>query len=105
MTNTNKKPHISKPMTLEQAIKRFEKGRTSPEDYKNIFFRVNGSTRDVHRRVELEALAKCPVIEYKPYEGATMTFSLETLKMSPSKKCRAVTIVLDPDKALEILGK
>lgn len=92
-----------KKMTLAQAIKRFERARTSPHDYKCIYYKYNGYNQHITSRKELEALQDCEVIEYKKVQGRCMTFSLETLRMSPEILCKAVSIFLNPDQARALL--
>lgn len=96
-------------MKLKEAIKKFEKGRTSSDDYYCVYYlRPNLKAGFNSEHLDGRKIKQCgevDVIEYKEFEGHVMNFSLSTLRMSPDRKCRAVNIKLDPDQAeIELHG-
>ena len=96
-------------MKLKTAIRKFEKGRTSTDDYMCVSYKdpkyPKGMQSVSVSGKDLKTCGECDVIKYEPFEGHCMSFNIFSLKMSKDRTCRAVSIIIDADQAKIALNR
>lgn len=89
-------------MKLKGAIDKFEDGRKSSDDYKEIFYHdVRGNLKSV-KYSEIKYFLNCDVVSKRMYKGRVMDFSLSSLSLSKERICRAISIFINDEQAQNV---
>lgn len=89
-------------MKLREAIEKFEKERTSKDDYYYVYCLLPlYADAKCRRYLDEEEIKRCEnvdVIGYEPFKGHVVNVALRNI-MSADRECKAVNIELDPEQA------
>ena len=89
-------------MKLKAVIDKFEEGRKSSDDYKEIHYHdLSGCVRSVKYN-EIQYFLNCDVVSKKMFKGRVMDFSLSSLSLSKERICRAISIFINDEQAQNV---